>query len=488
MSIERVQRATGAVWRVRWRDEQGRNRSKVLGRKRDAEAFDAEVRRLKRTRELGHLDAGKQTLAEFGEEWWRLHAGPNLAATTRETYAAMWDTHVLPRLGGLSLRALDGERLREFRADLEADGVGPASVRKTLTLLHGVLQRAVEWGRIPSNPASMVRKPAPKRQLAISPLPPAVVERLRAQLLQRGCQRDATLVSVLAYAGLRPGEALALSWRHVGRNALLVDGAVSLGEIGNTKTGRSRTVPLLAPLGQDLSEWHLASGRPGDDALVFPAGDGTPWSRTAWQNWRRRVYAATAKDLGIQTTRPYDLRHSFVSLLIHEGRSIVDIARQAGHAPTMTLATYAHVFDEFEHAYEASRAVHPHALGHAKRTRHGRSRTDAFADHGVAPERGAPAGIAIEPGQQQVDFLRRQFAVQECGQLFFEYLAHMFATVGWSGWVAGHRLDAPIDGITRPEDARAHGADRAVHGAGDFLVAQAVDLAQHDGRAQFLGQ
>jgi hypothetical protein len=27
-----------------WRDEQGRNRSKVLGRKRDAEAFDAEVR------------------------------------------------------------------------------------------------------------------------------------------------------------------------------------------------------------------------------------------------------------------------------------------------------------------------------------------------------------------------------------------------------------------------------------------------------------
>ena len=346
MSIERVQRATGAVWRVRWRDEQGRNRSKVLGRKRDAEAFDAEVRRLKRTRELGHLDAGKQTLAEFGEEWWRLHAGPNLAATTRETYAAMWDTHVLPRLGGLSLRALDGERLREFRADLEADGVGPASVRKTLTLLHGVLQRAVEWGRIPSNPASMVRKPAPKRQLAISPLPPAVVERLRAQLLQRGCQRDATLVSVLAYAGLRPGEALALSWRHVGRNALLVDGAVSLGEIGNTKTGRSRTVPLLAPLGQDLSEWHLASGRPGDDALVFPAGDGTPWSRTAWQNWRRRVYAATAKDLGIQTTRPYDLRHSFVSLLIHEGRSVVEVAQQAGHAPMMTLSTYAHVFAE----------------------------------------------------------------------------------------------------------------------------------------------
>ena len=33
----------------------------------------------------------------------------------------------------------------------------------------------------------------------------------------------------------------------------------------------------------------------------------------------------------------------------HEGRSVVDVAQQAGHAPTMTLSTYAHVFAEFGH-------------------------------------------------------------------------------------------------------------------------------------------
>jgi len=52
VSIERVQRQGGAVWRVRWRDELNRERSKVLGTKRDAEAFDAEIRRRKRTGEL----------------------------------------------------------------------------------------------------------------------------------------------------------------------------------------------------------------------------------------------------------------------------------------------------------------------------------------------------------------------------------------------------------------------------------------------------
>src|SRR5581483_11074132 len=51
---------------------------------------------------------------------------------------------------------------------------------------------------------------------------------------------------------------------------------------------------------------------------------------------------------GIANVRPYDLRHSFVSLLIAEGRSIVDVARQAGHSPTMALDTYGHVFDELD--------------------------------------------------------------------------------------------------------------------------------------------
>lgn len=65
MSAERVERKDGSVvWRVRWR-QGGRNRSKVLGRKRDAGAFDAELVRRKRTGELVQLDAGKELLSDF---------------------------------------------------------------------------------------------------------------------------------------------------------------------------------------------------------------------------------------------------------------------------------------------------------------------------------------------------------------------------------------------------------------------------------------
>jgi hypothetical protein len=44
MSVERVQRKSGAVWRVRWR-ENGQPHSRVLGSKRDAELFEADIKR-----------------------------------------------------------------------------------------------------------------------------------------------------------------------------------------------------------------------------------------------------------------------------------------------------------------------------------------------------------------------------------------------------------------------------------------------------------
>jgi hypothetical protein len=35
-------------------------------------------------------------------------------------------------------------------------------------------------------------------------------------------------------------------------------------------------------------------------------------------------------------------------VLLHEGRSVVYVARQLGHDARLTLSTYGHVMDEFE--------------------------------------------------------------------------------------------------------------------------------------------
>jgi hypothetical protein len=148
----------------------------------------------------------------------------------------------------------------------------------------------------------------------------------------------------------RRGEALALSWRNVRERTILVDRAVSLGKQRGTKTNATRTVRLLAPLAEDLAAWRSASPPGADTALVFPRPDGLPWRDDDYRNWRKRGYNAAAIAAGLESTRPYDLRHSFVSLLIHEGVSIVEVARQAGHSPEECLRTYAHTFEEFDPA------------------------------------------------------------------------------------------------------------------------------------------
>jgi hypothetical protein len=74
------------------------------------------------------------------------------------------------------------------------------------------------------------------------------------------------------------------------------------------------------------------SGRPAASALVFPNHAGAVWGRDDWKNWSRRFFRPAA---GVPRARPYDLRHSFCSLLLYEGRTVIEVARQAVHAPSM---------------------------------------------------------------------------------------------------------------------------------------------------------
>src|SRR3954447_25397810 len=57
-----------SVWRARWRDETGVERSKTFDRAADARAWEAKVRVMKRGGALAELDAGTETLAEFVED------------------------------------------------------------------------------------------------------------------------------------------------------------------------------------------------------------------------------------------------------------------------------------------------------------------------------------------------------------------------------------------------------------------------------------
>jgi hypothetical protein len=164
------------------------------------------------------------TLAGFWPMY-RADAESRLARSTLREYERIWDRRLGPRFGGLVLGAIRPCVVSEWRAELLADGVGAEAVRYAMVLLQAMFTLAIEWGEAQANPVSGVRKPRQGRQRAIDPLAPEDIEPLRAILLDDGDHRSATLVRVLAYAGLRPGEALGLEWRHVRDRTLLIEQA-----------------------------------------------------------------------------------------------------------------------------------------------------------------------------------------------------------------------------------------------------------------------
>ncbi|MCW2993811.1 MAG: helix-turn-helix protein [Conexibacter sp.] len=292
--------------------------------------------------------AESMTLADF---WPTYHADAcsRLQEATIASYEGVWRRAVEQRLGDRPLHEITPREISMWRVEMQKAGKGPEAIRMSMMLVQAMFTLALEWGEASTNPVALVRKPRQGRQRAIEVMDPNLVERVRRRMLAHGDPFSATLVSVLAYSGMRPGEALALERRHIRNDTILVEQAVARGRIKLQKTGRIyRTVDLLPPLRDDLASWIASSGRDAPTDRLFPRDDGEWFRIDDWNNWRNRKFYEAFDDLEISRRRPYDLRHSFVSLMIREGElSIVELADQLGHAATETLKTYAHVFSEY---------------------------------------------------------------------------------------------------------------------------------------------
>jgi integrase len=295
-----VQRARGGNgWRVRWR-EAGRQHERKFELKRDADAFDREVKRRQQLGPLGvqQLTAGNgPTLDQWIEHRWVPAHAATLEQSRRDRYANVYKCHIWGPLGDAQLGQLTVARLREWQAALIRADVSPGTVHKCRTFLSSVLRHAAESEAIPGNPLSLVRPPKPRHRDAVQPLSPATVEAIRRTLLdppprevaagQTGQRdrrryelpapgtpqtrrRDALIASLLAYAGLRPGELRALRWGDVGEHTLLVQGAANPdGSIKATKNERRRSVRLLSSLARELRDVRLTLGQPPDAGLLL---------------------------------------------------------------------------------------------------------------------------------------------------------------------------------------------------------------------------
>jgi integrase len=354
MSVNKVSSYGKDRYRVRYRESGNPNpKTRTFDKKRDADVFDASAKVANHNRQPITRSRGGQTLEAFGVEYVEKYGRVELATKTMAVLRSVWNKHILPALGKYTLDTLveHPDLIQDFKARMTASGVGKGAVHKALSALSAVLGKAVEWNRIPRNPAQSVRRPSTKRVRPIEPFSPAQVEALRDLM---PTQQDRLMIALLAYTGMRPGEVLALTGTDINVNTILVSKALSDGEVGPTKTRRDRSVRLCKPLADDLKGYG-----PG---LLFPRTDGAPWREHDYNNWRKRVFHVATDKLALGTTItvgtgltrserfvrpcPYDLRHSFVSLLLAAQENPITIAAEVGNSPKVLLDVYAHIIHE----------------------------------------------------------------------------------------------------------------------------------------------
>lgn len=285
--------------------------------------------------------------------------------------------HIMRALGDLPAARVTVKNVERMLATVSASGVSARSVNKHRALVAAIYNYGIKESAfgLPSNPATAAdKRREPHRGALIYYTPEEVealarafedgrhrsatteltVDELEAEILRQEDRRDAEMVRVSAYAGLRQGELLALRWRDVDfqGHALTIGRAMSAGIESTTKSGRVRRVPLPDQAAAALDRVSRRDDFTGPNELVFCNRFGRPLNGSALRRRYRRAQAAAE----LEPLRWHDLRHTYGSLLAAAGVDLVTIQAVMGHSALATTGRYLHARPATDQAAVFTRA------------------------------------------------------------------------------------------------------------------------------------
>ena len=253
-----------------------------------------------------------------------------------------------------------------------ATGVSPRTVNHYREIICAVFNYGMRPGsfNLPANPGKFAdrrRTPSPgvlafytydevealARALENGRHRPDGYERLDVEIEED--RRDAEMVRVAAYAGLRMGELLALRWADVdwAGSALTVSRAISDGVETSTKSGKVRRVPMGDDAAAALERLSKRANFTYLEDLVFCNLIGRRLDSSAL----RRRFKRARDAAGLRPLRWHDLRHSYGSMLVAGGIDTVSVKEAMGHAQLQTTERYLHARPASELAEKFTAAI-----------------------------------------------------------------------------------------------------------------------------------
>lgn len=330
------------VYDVRYRDPDGRQRTRTFARKGEADRFTATVEADKlRGQYVDHSD--RTTVTEYARAW--AAARPHRPTTARRV-SSLIETHIAgTRLGSRRLSAVRPSEVQAWASD-RAQMLAPLTLRNLVSLLRSIYASAVLDRLAASSPVVRVALPRHERARVV----PLTVEQMQ-QLADAMPARNSAMVLTQAGLGLRIGELLALQVEHVDflRRTVRVEWQIAPGAKvrSEPKTPRSRRTVPLPQVAADALAAHISECPPGADGSLFTTRTGAVYRHDYYGSM---IFAAAVERAGLPAgTTSHDLRHHYASVLLAGGESVVAVAERLGHEnATLVLKTYGHLMPDSE--------------------------------------------------------------------------------------------------------------------------------------------
>ncbi len=299
----------------------------------------------------------KYTVKDWAEIWLNEYTG-NLKPLTVKQYTTYINNRIVKNMGSVKLTRLDTPIIQRFYNQLTKEGLSPVTIKNIHSILHSMLETAVEVGYMRTNPSNICKLPKSEKK-QIKPLENADISKLLEAL--KGDKYE-SLYTVDLFTGLRQGELLGLTWdcidfkkgtMYIYRQLQFNKGSYYFTSLKNGKTRTIALAPYVLNILRNQKAWQAECQLKSygmwnnKDDLVFTNELGGHLT----QNYTYRHFKKIVSNIGIPDARLHDLRHTFAVSSLQSGNDVKTVQEALGHhTAAFTLDVYGHVTEEMRKA------------------------------------------------------------------------------------------------------------------------------------------
>jgi integrase len=321
-----------------WRTKvDGKTKHLKIGRISEITLADAraEVKRLKEQQALsakqGNLSTDvlkveAMTLNDLWDEYYPF--AQSTVPRSVKRLEQLWRLRIMPRFGAVRLRDIQLRQIQTFMMDLRKEGLSAASTDYHAALLRRMGNMAVRWGYLDVNFAKGIQLYHEFNGVE-NILTDEQLKNLLEVLYTDSNRPICQLALFLLSTGCRLSAALTARWSDINEaNKLWIMPAA------NSKNKRQNSIPLSDSALEVLKQID----RKESDVYVFTNHKTGTRFKNTFKPWDRIRNKA-----GVPFLRSHDLRHSFATYCVNNGRSLYEVSKLLSHADTRTTQRYAHL-------------------------------------------------------------------------------------------------------------------------------------------------